>query len=104
MGFLVTPTDLDSLRRWGARVIVPQVCLRCFRQKGPLPKRRGTVKWFDSRKRHGVIVGEDGKEIRFRQDQLFGENGHQPREGQVVRFHMRSESRDPEALNVEMLD
>jgi hypothetical protein len=56
IGFLVTRTDLDAVRRWGAGVIVPLLCVRCFRQEGPLPKQRGTVQWFNPRKQYGFIV------------------------------------------------
>jgi CspA family cold shock protein len=104
MGFLVTPTDLDSLKRWGARVNVPLLCLRCFRQKGPLPKQRGTVKWFDRRKHYGFIADDHGDELYFHQSQLFGTNGLKPREGQSARFHVRNTAKGLEALNVELLD
>ena len=43
IGFLITPYSLDQLRRWGTLTRVPQLCTRCFRRKGPLPRRRGTV-------------------------------------------------------------
>jgi CspA family cold shock protein len=104
IGFVVTPSDLDSLRRWGARVIVPMLCVRCFRQKGPLPKQSGTVKWFDRRKRYGFITGEQGEDIYFHQGQLVGANGHRPREGQLARFHVRGAVKGPEALNVELFE
>jgi cold shock CspA family protein len=104
MGFLVTPTDLDSMRRWGARVVVPLLCLRCFRQQGPLPKERGTVKWFDPRRRYGFIVDEHDDEVYFRQDQLFGKKRDLALEGQAARFHVHKTVKGLEALNVELLD
>ena len=104
MGFLVTSTDLDSMRRWGARVIVPLVCLKCFRQQGPLPKEHGSVKWFDRHKRYGFIVNEHAGEIFFHQNQLYGKDGDLALEGQLARFHVRNTARGLEALNVELLD
>ena len=103
-GFLVTPTDLDSVRRWGARVTIPTVCLRCFRKKGPWPKQHGTVKWFNRRKHYGFIVSEHGDEIFFHQDQIYGKQGQRPRGGQAARFHTCRAVDGPEALNVELTD
>jgi cold shock CspA family protein len=100
----VTPIDLDFATRWGAREIVPPLCLRCFRQAGPLPKERGTIKWFDRRKRHGFIVSEQGDELFFRKSQLFTKSTKKLHEGQVVRFHVGSALKGAEALNVEVLD
>jgi cold shock CspA family protein len=104
MGFLVTPTHRDSVTRWGARVVVPQLCLRCFRKRGPLPKQRGRVKWFNRRKHYGFIVSERGDEIFFHQDQIYDQDVPGPREGQWARFHVRNAIKGPEALNVELLD
>jgi cold shock CspA family protein len=104
MGFLVTPIDRDSVTRWGARVIVPPLCLRCFREVGPLPKQQGTVKWFNRRERHGFIVSERGNDIFFHQSQIYGEHAKGPRKGQLVRFHVRNAWKDPEALNVELIN
>jgi CspA family cold shock protein len=103
-GFLVTPTDRDSMMRWGARVVVPVLCVRCFRRMGPLPKQCGGVKWFDRRKHYGFIVSEQGDEIFFHQNQLFGEDLNGPYEGQLTHFHVRYASKGPEALNVELVD
>jgi cold shock CspA family protein len=106
IGFLVTAVDRDSLTRWGARVVVPPLCLRCFRKAGPLPKQKGTVKWFSRRKHHGFIVSERGDELFFHSSQLFegSASGRGPREGQLARFHVRNALKGPEALNVELLD
>ena len=104
VGFLITPYYLDHVRRWGARVNVPQLCTRCFRRKGPLPKQRGTVKWFDRRKHYGFIDGERGEEIFVHQNELYEANGSRPREGQAALYHVRYATKGPEALNVELVE
>jgi cold shock CspA family protein len=102
--FLITPNYLDQIQRWGARVSVPQLCARCFRGKGPLPKRSGTFKWFDRRKRYGFIAGERGEEIFVHQNALYEANGSRPREGQAALYHVHYAIKGPEALNVELMD
>jgi CspA family cold shock protein len=72
--------------------------------EGPLPKQRGTIKWFDSRKHYGFIAAERGDEAFFHQTQLLTEQSQVPREGQTVRFHMRYSVKGPEALNVELVE
>jgi CspA family cold shock protein len=104
IGFLVTPNYRDLVKRWGARVIVPLLCVRCFRETGPLPKQQGTVKWFDRRKHYGFIVSEQGQELFVHQNQLFGVNGDGPHEGQTARFHVHYAAKGPEALNVELVE
>jgi CspA family cold shock protein len=104
IGFLVTPSYLDHILCWGARESVPQLCARCFRRKGPLPKQRGTVKWFDRRKRYGFIIGEQGEELFVHQNALYEANGSRPYEGQSVLYHVHYAIKGPEALNVELLE
>jgi CspA family cold shock protein len=104
VGFLVTLNYLDQIRRWGARVSVPQLCGRCFHRKGPAPKRRGTVQWFDRRKRYGFIVDEQGERIFVHQNALYGTNGSRPHEGQSVLYHVHYAIKGPEALNVELIE
>jgi hypothetical protein len=78
IGFLVTSTYVDQVRLWGARELLPQLCARCFRQKGPVPKRNGTVQWFDRRKRYGFIIAEHGERIFMHQSALYEANGSIP--------------------------
>ena len=104
IGFLITPNYRDHVLRWGARVSIPQLCARCFRRKGPVPKRRGTVQWFDRRKRYGIIVDEQGEEISVHQNALSETNGSRPFEGQVVLYHVHYATKGPEALNVELVE
>jgi len=101
-GFILTSTYRDLLARRGAKVVVPVLCPTCFMKAGPLPKQRGTVKWFNSRKHYGFIITEEGKEVFFHQRQILGGKGEETREGQIVRFHVRYSEKGPEALNVEL--
>ena len=101
-GFVLTVNYRDLLARWGAKVVVPVLCPTCFLKTGPVPKRRGTVKRFDPRKRYGFIATGEGEEVFFHQRQIFGSNGQEPTEGQVVWFHLAYSAKGPQALNVEL--
>jgi CspA family cold shock protein len=102
-GYVLTPTYLDLLERWGARVVVPVVCPTCFLGAKTLPKEQGKVKWFNPRKRYGFIATQAGDEVFFHQDQLLDDSGQAPRDGQAVRFHLHFARKGPEALNVELV-
>jgi CspA family cold shock protein len=104
IGFLITPSYRDHVLRWGSRVSVPQLCARCFHRKGPIPKQRGTVQWFDRRKRYGFIIGEQGERIFLHQNALYEANGSRPHEGQSVLYHVHYAAKGPEALNVELVE
>jgi cold shock CspA family protein len=104
IGFLVTPGYLDEIRRWGARESVPQLCAMCFRRKGPTPKLRGTVQWFDRRKQYGFIIDEQGERVFMHQNALYQANGARPYAGQLVLYHVHYAIKGPEALNVELVD
>jgi CspA family cold shock protein len=90
--------------RRGAEAVVPLLCPTCFLKKGPLPKERGTVKWFDPRKHFGFIVTEQGDEVFFHQRQLLGVDREEVQEGEAARFHVRSGAKGPEAVNVELVE
>jgi len=78
------------------------LCTTCFLKGGPLPKRRGKVKWFSPHKHYGFITTGEGEEVFFHQHQLLG--GKEVREGQMARFHVRYSVKGPEALNVELVE
>ena len=101
-GFVLTATYRGFLRRWGRDVIMPVLCPSCFLEAGPLPKERGEVKWFSSRKHYGFITMGDGEDVFFHQEQLLREGGAAPQEGQAARFHLRQAPKGLEALNVEV--
>ncbi len=77
--------------------------MTCFLKQGPLPKRRGKIKWFSSRKQYGFIITREGAEIFFHQQQLLESKKKKPHEGQVALFHVRQARKGPEALNVELV-
>ena len=101
-GLIMTENYAQFLARYGVRVIAPVQCLNCYWKAGPVPKRRGKVKWFDTRKGYGFIVTGNDQEVFFHQNQLFGGNGTTPQEGQDAWFHVRYAVKGPEALNVEL--
>ncbi len=101
-GFVLTHTYRGYLERWGRPVIVPVLCPTCFLQAGPLPRKRGEVKWFSPRKRYGFIAVGADEDVFFHEEQLLGKAEVAPRAGQHVRFHVRQSSKGPEALNVEI--
>ncbi len=101
-GFVLTHTYRGFLERWGRPVIVPVLCPSCFLEEGPLPKRRGEVKWFSTQKRYGFIAAGEDKDVFFHEQQLLGEADTAPHTGQHVRFHVRRSPKGPEALNVEI--
>ena len=102
LGFILTTTYRDLLRRRGAKVVTPVLCTTCFLKGGPLPKQRGRVKWFSPHKHYGFIVTGKGEEVFSHQHQLLG--GNEVREGQTAWFHVRYSVKGPEALNVELLE
>jgi CspA family cold shock protein len=102
-GFVLTSTYRDWLARRGAQIILPVLCPTCFMKAGPMPKQRGEVKWFDSKKHYGFIVTTEGEEIFFHQRQILNGDGNETHQGQTVRFHVRHMTKGPEALNVELI-
>jgi CspA family cold shock protein len=103
-GFVLTSTYLDLLARRGKKVLVPVLCPTCFMKKGPLPKQRGKVKWFNPHKHYGFITTGEGKDVFFHQRQILEEYEDKVHEGQTARFHIRYSPKGPEALNVEMIE
>ena len=101
-GFIMTSNYAQFLARCGERVIVPTRCLRCYWKAGSSPKVYGKVQWFDPRKKYGFLVTGNDQEVFFHQNQLVGDNGVIPEEGQDAWFHIRYAVKGPEALNVEL--
>jgi len=102
-GFVLTESYLGFLVRWGARVVEPIQCPRCFWTSGAIPKESGTIKWFSARKHYGFIIRDDGDEIFFHQRQIVGDGLIEAGGGQSVRFHLSGPYWRPEALNVELV-
>jgi cold shock CspA family protein len=103
-GFIQTSSYLDLLARRQVHVVVPVLCPTCFLTKGPLPKERGKVKWFNPKKHYGFIISEAGEEVFFHRDQVLRPDHPDPKEGQDVRFHLHYPIKGPEALNVELIE
>lgn len=103
-GFVLTATYQDLLARRQVNVVVPVLCPTCFLTRGPQPKQRGRVKWFNAKKRYGFIVADTGEEVFFHQEQLLEEAPPCPQDGQTVRFHLHYPIKGPEALNVEVVE
>ncbi len=101
-GFVLTANYMGMLTRRGIKVVTPVLCPTCFLKQGPLPKQRGTVKWFNHRKHYGFILAGDGKEIFFHQEQILESREDEIQKGQMARFHTRYSTKGPEALNVEL--
>ena len=71
-GFMLTTTYRDFLRRRGTKVVTPVLCTTCFLKGGPLPKRRGKVKWFSPHKHYGFITTGEGEEVFFTSTSFLG--------------------------------
>jgi CspA family cold shock protein len=101
--FILSSHYCDWLARRGVKVIQPMLCPTCFMKVGPLPKRRGVVKWFNPNKRYGFISVEEGEDVFFHQRQIVCDDEEGTPEGQTARLHVRYAEKGPEALNVELL-
>jgi CspA family cold shock protein len=99
----VTDGYLDFLAQRGVKVKIPVLCMTCFLKTGPLPKQRGTIKWFNRRKRYGFIAAEGDQDVYVHQRQVLGDGRNELHEGQMVLFHKRYAQKGPEALNVELV-
>ena len=61
---------------------------------------KGKVKWFNSEKGFGFIVGEDGKDI-FVHFSVINQDGYKAlAEGDVVTYELKNTERGPQAANV----
>ena len=62
---------------------------------------RGTVKWFDSKKGFGVIVGATGgKDVFVHYSSIEGDSFRSLKHGQEVEFELVDSERGPQARNV----
>ena len=61
----------------------------------------GTVKWFDSKKGFGFILGaEDGKDIFVHYTNIEGEGFRSLKDGEAVEFEMVESDKGLQAQNV----
>lgn len=63
---------------------------------------KGTVKWYNPRKRYGFIEGEDGKDVFVHQSALAEGTGYL-HDGDKVEFEVEETDRGPNAKNVKKL-
>jgi CspA family cold shock protein len=103
-GFILTTTYQDLLARRQVNVVIPVLCPTCFLTRGPQPKQRGQVKWFNADKHYGFIISDTGEEVFFHQEQLLEKTPRRLQGGQKVRFHLHYPVKGPEALNVELIE
>lgn len=63
--------------------------------------KRGTVKWFDTKKGYGFIVGEDGNDYFVHFTDIIGVGYRVLTEGQTVTFDVATEGKGQKAINVD---
>mgnify|MGYP001179506561 CR=1 FL=1 len=61
---------------------------------------KGTVKWFNSQKGYGFIVGEDGKDVFVHFSAIQVDGYKTLEEGQNVEYEIEETPRGPQAVNV----
>ncbi|MCG3180054.1 MAG: hypothetical protein BIFFINMI_02408 [Phycisphaerae bacterium] len=60
----------------------------------------GNVKWFDTRKGFGFIVGEQGKDIFVHYSQIAGDGFRSLKDGQAVDYELVQTDKGLQAHNV----
>jgi len=61
---------------------------------------KGTVKWFNSEKGYGFIVGEDGNDVFVHYSAIQVDGYKTLEEGQSVEYEIEQSPRGPQAVNV----
>ncbi len=64
----------------------------------------GKVKWFDSKKGYGFIIGEDGKETFVHFTGILKEGFKALSEGQIVEFEIENGEHGEQAINVKVVE
>ena len=64
----------------------------------------GKVKWFDSKKGYGFIIGEDGREIFVHFTGIVKEGFKSLNEGQHVEFEIGNGAKGEQAINVTVVE
>ena len=62
--------------------------------------RRGTVKWFNSKKGFGFLVDEDGKDVFVHYTGINAKGFKNLEEGASVEFDITEGEKGPQAINV----
>lgn len=63
----------------------------------------GKVKWFDSKKGYGFIIGEDGKEIFVHFTGIVKDGFKSLDEGQAVEFEIGNGAKGEQAIDVKVV-
>jgi CspA family cold shock protein len=69
-----------------------------MKSKENVTNMKGTIKWYNTRKGYGFIVGDDGKEVFVHRTALPAETSLN--EGDAVEFEIETSDRGPQAKNV----
>ena len=64
----------------------------------------GTVKWFDSKKGYGFILGDAGKDIFVHYSSIAGDGFRSLKDGDQVEFDLVESGKGPQAQNVRHAD
>ena len=62
--------------------------------------RKGTVKWFNSKKGFGFLVDEDGKDVFVHYTGINAKGFKNLEEGASVEFDITEGEKGPQAINV----
>jgi CspA family cold shock protein len=62
---------------------------------------KGKIKWYNTRKGYGFIIGEDSKEVFVHRSAITPETSLN--DGDEVQFEIESSERGPQAKNVKKL-
>jgi len=65
---------------------------------------KGQVKWFDSKKGYGFIIGENGKEIFVHFSGIVSDGFKSLNEGQKVEFEIGNGAKGEQAVNVTVVE
>lgn len=72
----------------------------CGREVAPVPT--GKVKWFDSKKGYGFIVGEEGQDVFVHYTSINGEGFRSLRDGELVSYDLVKSDKGHQARNVSL--
>ena len=59
---------------------------------------KGTIKWYNTRKGYGFILGEDGKDIFLHRTSVSSDM--HLKEGDKVEYELEDTERGPKAVNI----
>jgi len=63
-----------------------------------MTKMKGQVKWYNTRKGYGFILGDDGKDVFVHRSDI--PEGTSLNEGDKVEYEIEESDRGPKAINV----